>query len=113
MALTINPALGLVFPHDLSDEMDSQADRNMQIYTKLVTNEADDLDVEGDDEIGLFDRVLDRLGPVGPNTMYAFVPIPALGGPMIPENVEIADAEVHMQILSEMTPRRILVNPYR
>ncbi|MFC5751677.1 GAD-like domain-containing protein [Actinomadura rugatobispora] len=113
MALTINPVFGTIFPDDQSDEMDSQFDRDLQLYSALLTQQARALDIDGDDEVGLFDRVLERLGPVGPDTMYAFAPVPALGGPMIPENVEIADAEVHMQILSETTPRQIMANPYR
>ncbi|MFC3962587.1 T6SS immunity protein Tdi1 domain-containing protein [Nocardia jiangsuensis] len=71
------------------------------------------LDPDGDDELPLFKRVRKRLGPVDVNTVYGFVPAPALGGAMLPENVEILDAEVHLQILSELTPRVLMGrNPY-
>ncbi len=31
---------------------------------------------------------------------------------MLPDHVQIVDAAVHMQILSQVTPRTVIVNPY-
>ncbi|WP_425300196.1 T6SS immunity protein Tdi1 domain-containing protein [Nocardia flavorosea] len=67
----------------------------------------------GDDGSPLFDRVVDQLGPVGPDTLHAFVPVPVLGGPMLPGHVEFADAEVHMQLSGDLMPRGIMTDPNR
>ncbi len=56
----------------------------------------------------MFDRALELKGPVGPGTMYGFVPAVALGGPIRVDNIEVVDAQVHMQLLSDMTPRQII-----
>ncbi|MFF0489301.1 GAD-like domain-containing protein [Nocardia sp. NPDC004068] len=113
MSLTVVPYSGWILPFDGSGEMSSAFDRDNQVYSALAAANRETLDLLGDDGKPLFGRVLAALGPVGPETMYGFVPAPALGGALLPENVEIVDAEVHMQILSQVTPRTIMAdNPY-
>lgn len=111
MSLTIVPYLGLIFPADRSDKMGSEVKRMSQTYAAL-TPSREALDQSGEDGSDLYRRVFERLGSVGPGTMYGFVPALALGGIMMPENVEIVDAVVHLQLLSEVTPRRVLHDPY-
>ncbi|QIS16582.1 T6SS immunity protein Tdi1 domain-containing protein [Nocardia arthritidis] len=83
-------------------------DREAQIYSSLLTLE-NTLDLDGDDDEMLFKRVLGRLGPVGPSSVYGFVPAAALGDPMLPDHIEILDAEVHLRILNQVTPRVLMV----
>lgn len=108
MSLTITPYSGWVQAKDRSDRMDSPRRRDIQVYAALAGPDKESLDVYGDDDQPLFDAVLARVGPVGPDTMYGFVPVPALGGSLRADRVEIFDAEVHMQLLSDLTPRRLL-----
>ncbi|MFG1790432.1 GAD-like domain-containing protein [Nocardia sp. NPDC049149] len=112
LSLTIIPYAGWVMPMDNSSEMSDDFERDLQILSSLEVASGDLLDPDGDDDKPLFKRVLKRLGPVGPDTMYGFVPAHALGGLMLPDHVQIVDAAVHMQILSQVTPRTIMVNPY-
>lgn len=108
MSLTITPYRGWVLPTDRSDRMASSDDRDDQIYAALVAPDKQSLDVTGDDGQPLFDRVLTLHGPVGPDTVYGFVPVPALGGALRAERVEIFDADVHLQLLSDITPRQVM-----
>jgi hypothetical protein len=108
MSLTITPHRGWVLPSDRSERMSTAVRRNGQIYAAMMVPDRRSLDVLGDDGEPLFDRVLALQGPVGPDTMYGFVPALALGGSLRADRVEIFDAEVHMQLLSDLTPREIL-----
>ncbi|WP_168175972.1 GAD-like domain-containing protein [Mycobacterium sp. ST-F2] len=110
MSLTITPYSGWVRPNDRSHRMSTSVRRNGQIYAALFAPDTTSLDVIGDDDQPLFGRVLARQGPVGPDTMYGFVPALAVGGSLLPDRVEIFDADVHMQLLSELTPRQILTD---
>ncbi|MEV0356385.1 GAD-like domain-containing protein [Nocardia sp. NPDC050697] len=113
LSLTVVPYSGMIFPVDKSQGMVDSFERDLQIITYFTAPLTDVLDPDGDDDRPLFKRVLKRLGPVDVDTMYGFVPASALGGAMLPENVEIVDAEVHLQILSELTPRALMgSNPY-
>ncbi|MFF0612733.1 GAD-like domain-containing protein [Nocardia tengchongensis] len=113
MSLTIRPWYGWISPFDKSADMEEPFDRDVQILSSLVADAYDDaLDLDADDDKLLFKRVLKRLGPVGSDTMYGFVPAIGLGGAMMPERVEIVDAAVHLQLLRQTTPRTILNNPY-
>ncbi|WP_028478391.1 GAD-like domain-containing protein [Nocardia sp. CNY236] len=113
MSITMYPCVGQIMPTDNSDEMSNDFEKDLQIYVSFIADARGGMDLEGEDDRGLFKRVLKRLGPVDSETMYGFVPVPALGGTMMPENIEILDAEVHMHLLSQVTPRTLLVNnPY-
>lgn len=107
-SLTVVPSRGWIFPHYQSAHMSSVAARDSQIYAALMSHDADSLDVMGEDGHPLFNRLLAAQGPVSSETMYGFVPALALGGPPRPDRVEIVDALVHMQLLSDITPRRIM-----
>ncbi|MFE3230177.1 GAD-like domain-containing protein [Nocardia sp. NPDC059228] len=114
LSLTITPHYGQIFPVDNSENMSDPFSRDVQILANLEAAAImKTLDEDADDDKPLFKRVLKRLGPVGPTTMYGFVPALALGGPMLPNHVEIVDAAVHMEILRQVTPRTLMLNPYR
>lgn len=114
MSLTIVPYYGMILPVDNTGRMINDFERDLQILAAFTSTSHETLDPDGDDDRPLFRRVFNRLGPVDFDSMYGFVPVPALGGEMLPERVEILDAEVHMHLLSQVTPRTLLVNnPYR
>ncbi|MBO0854585.1 MAG: DUF1851 domain-containing protein [Nocardia sp.] len=110
MSLTVVPFVGTIVPSDHSAAMATPEERDDQIYAHLLSLDPEAVDVDGDEE-PLFGPVLRERGPVGPDTMYGFVPVPALGGAMAAERVEIVDAAVHMRLLSELTPRVITADP--
>ncbi|WP_155946583.1 GAD-like domain-containing protein [Mycobacterium sp. URHD0025] len=107
MSLTITPYRGSVWPTDRSDRMATGDDRDDQIYAALMGADRAGLDVVGDDGQPLFDEIVGRHGIVGPTSMYGFVPVPALGGALRSDRVEIVDAVVHLQVLSDIVPRHV------
>ncbi|MFB8003509.1 GAD-like domain-containing protein [Nocardia sp. NPDC056000] len=110
MSLMIIPHRGWYVVDDCSSEMSNSDDRDLLVYAALVTSDPNSLDIVGDDDKPLFSRVLRRLGPVGAETMYGFVPAAALGGSMLPRNIEILDAAAHMKVLSDVTPRSLFAD---
>ena len=56
----------------------------------------------------LFNRALEKLGPLDHDTMYGFVPALALSGSPKLENLQKLDAHVHLDILSQLGERRIM-----
>lgn len=108
MSLTVTPWRGWILPTDQSGRMSSSDERDDQIYAALTAQDRQSADVVGDDGRPLFDRVRASKGPVGPDTVYGFVPALALGGPVRPESVEIVNAPAHLELLSDVTPRRVI-----
>jgi hypothetical protein len=111
MSLTIVPYRGWIRPSDQTARMASEAARNAQVYGAMLAQEKDVVDVPATDGGMLFDRTLAMHGPVGADTMYGLVPALALGGPATPDHVQVLDAEVHLQVLHELTPREVLTGP--
>lgn len=108
MSLSILPHRGWIFPTDKSARMSSPQGRDRQVYAAFIGETKRSADVLGDDKRPLFDRVLAAQGPTSVDTMYGFVPVPALGGPITPGHVDIFNTLVHMELLSELTPRRVM-----
>ncbi|MEU4312441.1 GAD-like domain-containing protein [Nocardia sp. NPDC024068] len=108
MSLSISPHSGWVIHRDRSERMTSPFERDSQIYAALMSGGPESADLTGDDEEPLFVRLRDALGPVGPDAMYGFFPARALGGALSPDHAEIVDAEVHLELLADLTPRRVM-----
>lgn len=108
MSLKVVPHRGWIAVDDCSSEMGTSEQRDIQVEASLTTLNSKYADVEGDDGKPLFKRLLKELGPVGVDTMYGFVPAPALGGSMVPRSAEILDAAAYLKLLSEVTGRTIM-----
>ncbi|CAH1544316.1 Glutamyl-tRNA amidotransferase [Vibrio rotiferianus] len=50
----------------------------------------------------LFERALDKLGPLAENEMYAFVPATCLGGKWLLENLQKVDITPHLEMLMDL-----------
>ncbi len=89
--LTIHPARGWIFPaHGRTDAVGP-----------------DDLDVFDVDDRPLFLRARERLGPVGPDTVYAFDPPLGAGGEPRLEHLVLAPAVPHVVGLAARTGRQV------
>ncbi len=108
-SLTIEPVHGMIFPNAANaDEMETEFDRNLQIEALLIGPSSAKEDLLGSDEKPLFARALKAHGPVGPDTMYSFVPAYHLGGPLTVDHIEIADAATHVELLASLSPHRVM-----
>ncbi len=108
LSLTVQPWSGMVFPVDNRDEMSSAADRDIQVESYFETSDPESLDVEDDEDVGMFASALSRLGPVGPDQVYAFIPALGLGGSRTAANLELEDGPTQLQLLADLTERVVM-----
>lgn len=79
-SLTVSPHQGWVVWMDESHQL--AKDGGESYAGGLFMRTEDEIDMTGPGGgPGMFDAVEERLGPVGPDEMYSFVPHPRLGGP--------------------------------
>ena len=108
-SLAINPVLGNIYPMaDSAQRMSTENDRNLQIYAVVL--EFPDEDLLGYDDKEMFDQALKAHGPVGPDTMYTFVPTYHFGGSLKVTDIEIADAITHVVLLSDIAPHTLMTD---
>ena len=68
------------------------------------------MDLEDVDEKPLFERAFKKLGPLTHNTMYGFSPVLSVTGEPRLESLKIVDAQVHLELLAQLTPREIMLD---
>lgn len=108
-SLSIEPVHGLVSPHSSSaTSMDTDFLRDVQVEAVLVGPSAAKADLWGDDEEPLFARARAAHGPLGPDTMYTFVPALSAGGSLTVDRIVVDDAATHVALLADLGPRVLL-----
>lgn len=65
-------------------------------------------EMDDDIDIRLFLAALKRLGPLGPDQMYGFVPALPLGGKLNADNLQIVSAPEHLTMLASISERPVL-----
>jgi hypothetical protein len=68
----------------------------------FLSASAKDFDFEADDGALLFERALERLGPLSPKSMYGFEPVLALGGQREAKSLRVVELQPHLSILREL-----------
>ncbi|MCG5468169.1 DUF1851 domain-containing protein [Micromonospora sp. LAH09] len=106
--LTITAQYGWVVHTDRAGRAMSDDRRDDRLYALLMCQDRSSVDLRGADRKPLFDRILALRGPVGPDTIYGFVPALGLGGALRPDQAEIFDGPVHLELLAELSERRIM-----
>lgn len=97
--VTFNPVTGQVFVEDTTDELPQDADLVMGSF--FSASRPDSFDLGDDQGQYLFDRALERLGPLEVTQVYGFdVPIRA-GGAATLEHLERVDALAHLVVLTD------------
>jgi hypothetical protein len=108
-SLKVVPAWGTIYPSfDDAEFAENGPDRSVQLFFASQSRSAYDMtDMQGQP---LFERALQRLGPLDHETLYGFVPALALGGDPSLERLQRLDAKVHLDLLSQLTPRREMLD---
>ncbi len=106
-SLKVVTTYGMIFPAFDADAFKQRGpDLALQLRLSCFKKSAfDEKDQSGEP---LFERALDRLGPLDHNTMYGFVPALALGGEAKLERLQRLDAHVHLDILSQVTEVQVM-----
>lgn len=98
---------GMIFPPFQPDLFEKWGpDLSLQLF--FSSNSRDSMNMKDHLNKPLFERALKKLGPLDHNTMYGFVPALALSGKPQLEHLQKLDAKVHLEILAQITPRRIM-----
>jgi len=98
---------GMIFPRFQPDLFAERgADRSLQLF--FASKGRDRLELEDYLKKPLFERALKKLGPLDHDTMYGFVPALAMSGKPQLEHLQKLDAKTHLEILAQITPRRIM-----
>ena len=106
-SIKVNTAWGMIFPSFNEAEFKKDGpDLSLQLFFSSFSK--DRIDLLDEDGGRLFERALKKLGPLDHDTMYGFVPALALGGGPKLENLQKLDVHVHLNILSQLTERKIM-----
>lgn len=106
-SLRIHPAWGMIYPSFHPDEfLEDGPDFSLQLFFSGCSKEF--MDLRDEDQNPLFDRALEKLGPLDDQSVYGFVPALVAGGRADLAGVQKLDAHVHLEILAQLGPRRIM-----
>ncbi|WP_038887569.1 T6SS immunity protein Tdi1 domain-containing protein, partial [Vibrio rotiferianus] len=97
------PVIGLLHQWH-AEEMPEQSEEELELDMALFFESASSYRHEQVDEYEepLFERALDKLGPLAENEMYAFVPATCLGGKWLLENLQKVDITPHLEMLMDL-----------
>ena len=108
-SLSVLPVHGQIYQTSgAAQEMDTENDRDIQIFAEVLG--FPDEDLFGSDDKKLFTRALKAHGPVGPDTIYTFVPTYHLGGSLTVKNIVIDDAITHVVLLADIAPHTLMAD---
>lgn len=108
-SIFVRSAWGTIFPRfDENQFLEDGPDFATQLFFSSKNRKSMDLD-DVDDNL-LFEHALKKLGPLIHNTVYGFVPALSITGEPRLENLKILDALVHLEILAQLTPKRIMLD---
>lgn len=106
-SLKVVTAWGMIFPSfDEKEFQEDGPDLTLQLFFSASSRNS--YDTEDKDGQPLFERALEKLGPLDHDTMYGYVPALALGGEPTLDRLQKLDAHVHLDILSQVTEVQIM-----
>ncbi len=101
---TIDPIYGTSF--DFNDNYPNQNEEDESELTMesfFITSDIEDYDFFDDNEKGLFDKAIEKLGKLKENEMFSFEPALILGGTNTLENLRKVSIMPQLHILSELS----------
>jgi hypothetical protein len=112
IAMKISMPHAIIFPShgDKKSVADGKEDLCIRVFFQLTSK--DKCDFPDQNEKDLFDRALNKLGPLDYDEMYGFVPALPLGGQAKLENLRKVKALEHLLFLSQLDTFRCMENPY-
>ncbi|CAM3889800.1 GAD-like domain-containing protein [Ectopseudomonas alcaliphila] len=91
---------GIVALKNQLQKVNPQPDRAVGIF--LGMSKPENFDFQDEQGEPLFQRALNKLGPVSTNEMYAFEPALCIGGKAALENLVKVDMHIHLMILDQL-----------
>ena len=100
-SLVIYPVLAMIFPRDQTAEI-TAGKGDFLAQTFFGGRKKTSLDKKDDQGSDLFDRAFQKLGQLGPEEMYGFVPALALGGRPTLSNLRKVTTIPHLSMLAQL-----------
>jgi hypothetical protein len=108
-SLKIVPAFGAAYPAFNQERYQKNGpDFAIQLFFSSSSREL--FDIEDEQGQPIFERAIEKLGPLDHDTMYGFVPALALGGKPSLDRLQKLDAHVHLSILSQVTELKVMAD---
>lgn len=108
-SIKINTNFGMLLPTDKTEELiETGGDRSIDLFFAVMSKES--IEEEDIDDQSLFDRALEKLGPLENGEIYGFVPALALGGSPKLENLQKVKATEHLAFLAELGEKRVMAD---
>ena len=105
--LSIESNWGMIFPgSDAEAIKNGQADQLVKNF--IAFQKVKNLDMQDSFKKPLFDRALEKLGPLAADEMYGFVPALALGGKADLKNLQKVKAVEHLVMLAQLGDHQIM-----
>ena len=80
-----------------------RTDKERVIQSFFASAQPADFDVVGEDNVPLFSRALDSLGPLTAEEVYGFEPLLVLGGSALVSNLKRLRLDVHLEIMRQFS----------
>ncbi|NMH64083.1 GAD-like domain-containing protein [Shewanella salipaludis] len=108
-SIKINPSYGMLLPADSTDNLIKRGpEKTIDLF--FATNTKSMMEEEDIEGKPLFERAMEKLGPLDADEMYAFVPALALGGAPKLENLQKVKALEHLTFLAELGEKQVMAD---
>ncbi|KJY90515.1 MULTISPECIES: GAD-like domain-containing protein [Pseudoalteromonas] len=108
-SIDINSAYGMIFPSDNTDKLIERGEERMiDLFYAVLSKES--LDLDDINDLPLFERAVEKLGPLENGEIYGFVPALALGGEPKLENLQKVKATEHLAFLADLGEKRVMAD---
>ena len=104
----VDPLMGWIHENESKEQQirNGRADWWLSIF--FATQAPERVDLDDEDAKPLYTRAVEKLGPLAADEMFGFSPALALGGARKLENLTKVEIHIHLDLLAQMTERRIL-----
>ncbi|RXE86551.1 glutamyl-tRNA amidotransferase [Pseudoalteromonas sp. A757] len=99
----------MIFPNFSNDDyLENGEELTLDLFfsTKMST----EIDLKDHNEKPLFERAVEKLGPLENGEIYGFVPALALGGEPKLENLQKVKATEHLAFLADLGEKRVMAD---
>ncbi|CAM3829935.1 GAD-like domain-containing protein [Pseudoalteromonas maricaloris] len=108
-SISITSSYGMIFPTFDNEKYVSRGEtRSLDLFFSIKTTSEIDLDDINDQP--LFERAVEKLGPLENGEIYGFAPALALGGEPKLENLQKVKATEHLAFLADLGEKRVMAD---
>lgn len=104
----IDTRLGWIIKREGDEEEIQEGNESRALYGFLVCTRISGLDVETSNDEPLFDKAINKYGPLESNEVFSFEPAIFMGGDEKLKNISKSNIFVHLSVLAQFGHREIL-----